>query len=103
MGYTNAFQNPLPGKALDAKRTELWSSPATEQPRTWKVQRKNDHSLDNRSRSRQKTKPMPITGYDAQAILEFYDRRPLQVGWRLNSFGIPLLGMFDFILFDNPL
>ena len=37
-------------------------------------------------------KPMPITGYDGEAILEYYDRRPLQVGWRLNSLGLPLLG-----------
>lgn len=41
---------------------------------------------------KQKTKPMPVTGYDARAIEEFYDMRPLQVGWRLNSLGFPLLG-----------
>lgn len=41
---------------------------------------------------RQKTKPMPLTGYDAQAIEKYYDRRPLQVGWRLNSLSFPLLG-----------
>jgi ABC1 atypical kinase-like domain len=59
---------------------------------------------------RQKTKPMPITGYDAQAIEAFYDRRPLQVGWRLNSLGFPLLGWYMRLLydkaigtFDNPL
>jgi hypothetical protein len=41
---------------------------------------------------RKKTKPIPVTGYDGKAIDEFYDRRPLQVGWRLNSLGFPLLG-----------
>lgn len=44
------------------------------------------------ARRRRKIKPLPVTGYDAAAIEEFYDRRPLQVGWRLNSLGFPLLG-----------
>jgi hypothetical protein len=39
-------------------------------------------------------KPMPILGYDALAIEEYYDIRPLEVGWRLNSLGFPLLGTF---------
>jgi hypothetical protein len=43
-------------------------------------------------RVRQKTKPMPVTGYNAEAIEYYYDRRPFQVGWRLNSLGFPLLG-----------
>lgn len=47
---------------------------------------------DNTFRTRQKTTPMPITGYDAVAIEEYFDRRPLLVGWRLNALGIPLLG-----------
>lgn len=41
---------------------------------------------------RQKMKPMPVTGYDARAIEDYYDMRPLEVGWRLNSLGFPLLG-----------
>jgi hypothetical protein len=43
-------------------------------------------------RVRQKTKPMPVTGYNAKSIEDYYDRRPFQVGWRLNSLGFPLLG-----------
>jgi len=39
-------------------------------------------------------KPMPITGYDANEICERYDRRPLEVGWRLNSLGFPMVGCF---------
>ena len=50
---------------------------------------------------REKTKPMPITGYDASAIEDFYDRRPLQVGWRLNSLGFPLLGWYMRLLMDK--
>jgi hypothetical protein len=42
---------------------------------------------------------MPVTGYDAQAIEKYYDLRPLQVGWRLNSIGFPLLGEFFYSCF----
>lgn len=52
---------------------------------------------------RKKMKPMPVTGYDAQSILNFYDRRPLQVGWRLNSLGFPLLGWYLGLLSDKAL
>jgi hypothetical protein len=48
-----------------------------------------------------KTKPMPITGYNADAILECYDKRPLEVGWRLNSVGLPLLGWYLQLLGDS--
>jgi hypothetical protein len=44
-------------------------------------------------RVRIKTKPMPVTGYNAKSIEDYYDRQPFQVGWRLNSLGFPLLGM----------
>ena len=39
--------------------------------------------------SRQKF--MPVVGYKAEKICEYYDRRPLVVGWRLNSLSLPLL------------
>lgn len=48
-----------------------------------------------------KTKPLPILGYDAEAICEHYDRRPLEVGWRLNSLGLPLLGWYISLLIDR--
>lgn len=46
---------------------------------------------------------MPVTGFDAKSILDFYDRRPLQVGWRLNSLGFPLLGWYLGLLSDKAL
>ncbi|KAL7578341.1 hypothetical protein ACA910_012747 [Epithemia clementina (nom. ined.)] len=52
---------------------------------------------------REKTKPLPITGYNAASIEEFYDRRPLQVGWRLNSLGLPLLGWYVRLLMDKTM
>lgn len=44
---------------------------------------------------------MPVEGYEAEAIEEYYDRRPLQVGWRLNSIGFPLLGWYFRLLFER--
>jgi len=69
----------------------------------------NDASIHNNWESsgaksaREKTNPMPITGYDPAAIEEFYDRRPFQVGWRLNSLGLPLLGWWMRLLMDKAL
>lgn len=62
--------------------------------RTWDVHHQHTvtETTVKRKRNRQKTKPMPVVGYDAHAILEHYDRRPFQVGWRLNSLAFPLLG-----------
>ena len=65
--------------------------------RTWIQRPLPDSKTESRKktdRTRRKTKPMPITGYNADAILEYYDIRPLQVGWRLNILGFPLLGTF---------
>jgi predicted unusual protein kinase regulating ubiquinone biosynthesis (AarF/ABC1/UbiB family) len=44
---------------------------------------------------------MPVTGYDAEAIEDYYDRRPLQVGLRLNSIGFPMLGWYLRLLMDR--
>ena len=41
-----------------------------------------------------KRKPMPIVGYNGQEICDYYDRSPLEVGWRLNILSLPLLGKF---------
>lgn len=39
-----------------------------------------------------KKRPMPVVGYNAKDICDYYDRRPLVVGWRLNKLSFPLLG-----------
>ena len=52
-------------------------------------------------RKRQKMKPMPILGYSSRTILAYYDARPLEVGWRLNSLGFPLLGTYNFPPFGS--
>ena len=53
--------------------------------------------------TRTKTKPMPITGYNAAAIEEYYDHRPFQVGWRLNSLLFPMLGWYLRLLMDKAM
>ncbi|KAL3822084.1 hypothetical protein ACHAXA_000152 [Cyclostephanos tholiformis] len=42
-------------------------------------------------------------GYDAQSILNFYDRRPWEVGLRLNMLGLPLLGWYLGLVTDKLL
>jgi hypothetical protein len=43
-------------------------------------------------RRRRKTKPLPVIGYNARAIEDYYNVRPFQVAWRLNCLGFPFLG-----------
>ena len=50
-----------------------------------------------------KQKPMPVVGYDAEKILHTYDRKPLEVGWRLNVLSLPLLGWYMGLLMDKSL
>lgn len=40
-------------------------------------------------------------GYDADGILDYYDKRPWEVGLRLNMLGLPLLGWYLGLLTDN--
>lgn len=42
-------------------------------------------------------------GYDAQSILDYYDRRPFDVGLRLNMLGLPLLGWYLGLVMDLSL
>ena len=105
---TDAFHSPLQQSSLSQRygfpssierswtprqeRTKIWVSGASDQSRTWNLpSRRTTVDVNDRSRSRKKMKPMPVTGYNARAIEMHYDRRPLQVGWRLNSLGFPLL------------
>lgn len=50
-----------------------------------------------------KQQPMPLVGYDAEKIIHHYDRRPLEVGWRLNALSLPLLGWYMGLLMDKTL
>lgn len=62
---------------------------------------KNNNNSIVRQRRREKMKAMPVTGYDARAIEEYYDMRPWEVGWRLNSLGFPLLSWYGGLLWDK--
>ena len=98
-GYTNSFQSPV-RRSSSLPSTSLFSSTDGNSEKTMNARKRIDE-FSSGGRWRQKTKPMPVTGYDAQGIEEFYDRRPLQVGWRLNSLGFPLLGMCNYRLFAS--
>jgi hypothetical protein len=41
-------------------------------------------------------------GYDANSIIDFYDRRPWEIGLRLNMLGLPLLGKASFDVHQIP-
>lgn len=42
-------------------------------------------------------------GYDAKSIINFYDRRPWEIGLRLNMLGLPLLGWYFGLVTDSIL
>jgi len=71
--------------------------------RTWRQQRSIRESPPSDQRRIQplKTKPMPIIDYDAHSIIDHYDKRPLEVGWRLNCLGLPLLSWYFSLLTDK--
>mmetsp|Transcript_29706 Transcript_29706/g.86570 ORF Transcript_29706/g.86570 Transcript_29706/m.86570 type:complete len:801 (+) Transcript_29706:3385-5787(+) len=56
--------------------------------------------ISNR-RTNTQLQPIPVTGYNAREIAEYYDRRPWEVGWRLNSLSLPLLGWYIALLSDK--
>ena len=56
--------------------------------------------ISNR-RTNTQLQPIPVTGYNAKEIAEYYDRRPLEVGWRLNSLSLPLLGWYIGLISDK--
>lgn len=79
--------------------TALFDSSMTS--RTWRRREPQRQGNQPNQIVRKKTLPMPITGYNAKDILDCYDRRPLEVGWRLNSLGFPLLGWYFGLLSDK--
>lgn len=92
---TTTSQRPVPSSSslssssILPNRPRLMSQPPPQQRR---LSTTSSSSSSTKRRRRQKMKPMPILGYNARTILAYYDARPLEVGWRLNSLGFPLLG-----------
>jgi len=81
-------------QSLIAKNTGDWKESAIDPTRKLKVtiglERYSGTRLDVK-----KKRAMPIVGYNAKDICDYYDRRPLVVGWRLNGLSLPLLGMLN--------
>lgn len=100
-----------PQNSIGPRRRSALSSEAAPSSRTWDQTRhkqvyygekpEEDPSPPMITREKIKTKPMPIEGYDAREICETYDRRPFQVGWRMNSVGLPLLGRSIMLFCDG--
>jgi len=114
--HTHRQHQPITSSTLifaESSSSQEWES------RTWSQQRRkgrrrddniisstnnnNNNNVSDRPRVSQKTAPIPITGYEADSIIDFYDSRPLEVGWRLNSLGLPLLGWYLGLLTDKAL
>jgi hypothetical protein len=84
-------QQPSSRRATTA--TRMTTATTTTTTTTTRPLGNNSNTRDSFGR-KFKQRPLPVTGYDAAAILEYYDMRPLAVGWRLNILGFPLLGEF---------
>ena len=92
---------PLPATRLSAATTDR----ALERPHK-AAQRAYEKTVSSplvlgNSRTNTQLQPIPVTGYNAKEIAEYYDRRPLEVGWRLNSLSLPLLGWYIGLLSDK--
>lgn len=95
----NAF---APQNSVARRRHSSLAAEAGAPSRTWDQTRhkrvyyggnpEEDPSPPMIIREKIKTKPLPIEGYDANEVLFTYDRKPFQVGWRMNAVGLPLLG-----------
>jgi hypothetical protein len=85
---------PRSSRTVDDGASPSFSSQELLEQSRKRRQQQQQHQERRMIMRRQKTKPMPVTGYDAGAIEEYYDMRPLEVGWRLNSLGFPLLGTY---------
>ena len=60
-------------------------------------------SHDNRHYSAHQSTSLFNVGYDADAIMSYYDVRPWEVGLRLNMLGLPLLGWYLGLVTDKIL
>jgi hypothetical protein len=83
-----AFSSPKSTATAFHFTSTLSSSSVRSHPRRLK-ENPSTRSMEMTATSRHKF--MPVVGYNADKICEYYDRRPLVVGWRLNSLSLPLL------------
>jgi hypothetical protein len=88
---TNRFQPTT--STISPSTTSTTAAATAVRPQSTTLRSMSQRQSPKRRR-RQKMKPMPILGYNARTILAYYDARPLEVGWRLNSLGFPLLGTY---------
>jgi hypothetical protein len=91
-----ACRDKLPSIGADAYSTQF-ATPPRNYKRCITLSQTRLHAsapVANGLAAQENTHPTSLfnVGYDPQSILNFYDRRPLEVGLRLNMLGLPLLG-----------
>ena len=92
---------PPPATRLSAATTDrALERPHKAAQRAYEKTASSPLVISNR-RTNTQLQPIPVTGYNAKEIAEYYDRRPLEVGWRLNSLSLPLLGWYIGLLSDK--
>ena len=92
---------PPPATRLSAATTDrALERPHKAAQRAYEKTASSPLVISNR-RTNTQLQPIPVTGYSAKEIAEYYDRRPLEVGWRLNSLSLPLLGWYIGLLSDK--
>ena len=92
---------PPPATRLSAATTDrALERPHKAAQRAYEKTASSPLVISNR-RTNTQLQPIPVTGYNAKEIAEYYDRRPLEVGWRLNSLSLPLLGWYIGLISDK--
>lgn len=93
----NSIETNFPERGQCIRRSSYLQMIATSsRSRSFSSETAKINPTNNRKRTR-------VTEYDADAICDHYDMRPLQVGWRLNSLGLPMLGWYFTLLMDKTL
>mmetsp|Transcript_24356 Transcript_24356/g.52519 ORF Transcript_24356/g.52519 Transcript_24356/m.52519 type:complete len:772 (+) Transcript_24356:242-2557(+) len=80
------------GRRLRSTKTKLHSSTPVVNGVNGLVAQEHSHSTS-----------LFNVGYDAKSIIQFYDRRPWEIGLRLNMLGLPLLGWYLGLVTDKIL
>eukprot|EP00978_Attheya_sp_CCMP212_P025365 scaffold81460_cov42-Attheya_sp.AAC.2 len=62
---------------------------------------KSARTANFKAQGTRKNMLLPVVGYNANDISDYYNKRPWEVTWRLNSLGLPLLGWYIGLLFDQ--
>lgn len=106
--YISPSSTPFQSYRSTHQHTELYSTAPTTAS-TSVVNRDSRTSVtglathEHHLHSTTKSTSLFNVGYDANAIINYYDNRPWEVGLRLNMLGLPLLGWYLGLVMDDIL